>query len=316
MSHEHWLVSFLHRLHKHRQNWVQSYSCPLNSLRLVRAQAIGGKTSSHKLKKDKPYGTRLICICSACSASVYFFVSACLMHVAMWPPSGGQFGAPQGMVPMVPWEVDSQWESMDQRGSRCGPYGVYGPCGACGASSGSSIPHTFSPSLADGNDGWSSSFFSNALSSPSMVSNMMLNMQYGQKQFADPAEPDEERRYSGTVKCFYGEKHTGHGFIFCPEIYNRTGQDVYLHARQAHRCEVGDEVSFTIVLNSRKEPQARSVVKKQEEGKFLSKKREEAERQATALQQKRARIVEPPSQAGNVMTEEQAKKFQKSLKGR
>ena len=146
-----------------------------------------------------------------------------------------------------------------------------------------------------------------------MVSNMMLNVQY--KQFTE-TEPDDERRYSGTVKCFYGEKHTGHGFIFCPEIYNRTGQDVYLHARQAHRCDVGDEVSFTIVFNSRKEPQARSVVKKQEEGKFLSKKREEAEKQATALQQKRTRIVEPPSQIGNVMTEEQAKKFQRSLKGR
>ncbi|CAE7211170.1 unnamed protein product, partial [Symbiodinium microadriaticum] len=126
----------------------------------------------------------------------------------------------------------------------------------------------------------------------------------------------EEKRYDGTVKCFYGEKHTGHGFIFCPEIYNRTGQDVYLHARQAHRCEVGDEVSFTVVFNSRREPQARSVVKKEEEGKFLSKKREEAERQANALQMKRQRPSMGSAASGasgasagassdSVMTEEQ-----------
>ena len=161
---------------------------------------------------------------------------------------------------------------------------------------------------------------------PSMVSNMMLGHPLPNSQ-GEQAE-HEEKRYDGTVKCFYGEKHTGHGFIYCPEIYNRTGQDVYLHARQAHRCEVGDEVSFTVVFNSRREPQARSVVKKEEEGKFLSKKREEAERQANALQMKRQRPVTGGSGSSSsaaasasaseaVMTEEQARKFQKSLqKGR
>lgn len=156
---------------------------------------------------------------------------------------------------------------------------------------------------------------------PSMVSNMVPLPDFNVLQPPPDSKAEfdsEERRYEGTVKCFYGEKHTGHGFIFCQELYNRTGQDVYLHARQAHRCEVGDEVSFTVIFNSRKEPQARSVVTKRDEGKFLSKKKEQAERQATALLKKRAR-VEPVSKAevsGEVMTEEQARKFQRSLKGR
>ena len=152
-----------------------------------------------------------------------------------------------------------------------------------------------------------------------MVSNMMMNMNMPDMQYLQPpelSEPREEKRYDGTVKCFYGEKHTGHGFIYCPEIYNRTGQDVYLHARQAHRCEVGDEVSFTVVFNSRREPQARSVVKKEEEMKFLTKKREEAEKQANALQQKRSAHTTSGGEPASVMTEEQARKFQKSLKRR
>ena len=191
-----------------------------------------------------------------------------------------------------------------------------------------------SSEASSGSSGWGAPMPSlmGGFAWPSMVSNMLPGPGPGPMPFmgawhgyesagANPAfmelqESREEKRYDGTVKCFYGEKHTGHGFIYCPEIYNRTGQDVYLHARQAHRCEVGDEVSFTVVFNSRREPQARSVVKKTEEGKFLSKKREEAEKQATALQQKRAHHSSSSAapSPSSVMTEEQAKKFQKSLK--
>ncbi|CAE7257332.1 unnamed protein product [Symbiodinium natans] len=224
-----------------------------------------------------------------------------------WPEWRDQNGPPSGSSAFASFPSSQAWtwEGFEGFGG-AGPAGAGGPGGPAGATA---LPPQ---SLA---------FASHAASwSPSMVSNMML-MPYPCPQPSEQVEQHEEKRYDGTVKCFYGEKHTGHGFIFCPEIYNRTGQDVYLHARQAHRCEVGDEVSFTVVFNSRREPQARSVVKKQEEGKFLCKKREEAERQATALQQKRARpqAVEPPSHSGHsggVMTEEQAKKFQKSLKGR
>ena len=150
---------------------------------------------------------------------------------------------------------------------------------------------------------------------PSMVSNMVPLPEFSPLPDLKAEYNSEERRYEGTVKCFYGEKHTGHGFIFCQELFNRTGQDVYLHARQAHRCEVGDEVTFTVIFNSRKEPQARSVVTKRDEGKFLSKKKEQAERQATALMRKRSQVEPPPKAiAGEVMTEEQARKFQRSLK--
>ncbi|CAE7029223.1 unnamed protein product [Symbiodinium sp. KB8] len=203
-----------------------------------------------------------------------------------------------------------------------------GPAGAGALFSGSNGPS--GPSGSTGPSPFSApvlQMMSLASWPPSMVSNMMLGHPVPLNPQGEQAE-HEEKRYDGTVKCFYGEKHTGHGFIFCPEIYNRTGQDVYLHARQAHRCEVGDEVSFTVVFNSRREPQARSVVKKEEEGKFLSKKREEAERQANALQMKRQRPSMGSAASGasgasagassdSVMTEEQARKFQKSLqKGR
>lgn len=233
----------------------------------------------------------------------------------MWPSAGGQnfvqcnasFFPPQAEVQQVQHQSClngwNGWNVADPTAVASGSH--WSTC----TWNTTSLPHpsqSFGAGFTGNSaDGWA----------PSMVSNMMLNTQ---QQF-DSFDPEEEKRYKGTVKCFYGEKHTGHGFIACPEIYNRTRQDVYLHARQAHRCEVGDEVSFSVVFNSRKEPQARSVVKKEEERKFLSKKREEAERQATALQQKRTRITvsafTAPSQPA-VMTEEQAKKFQKSLKGR
>ena len=212
----------------------------------------------------------------------------------MWPSQNGPFASPCD-TGLGPGTEAGHWNGVPQ--SAPGAHGMaWSPWGSEWAQNMQS-----DWSFASFNDGWA----------PSMVSNM-VNMQ----QFHSMDQPEEEKRYRGTVKCYYGEKHTGHGFIACPEIYNRTGQDVYLHARQAHRCEVGDEVSFSVVFNSRKEPQARSVVKKADEGKFLSKKREEAERQQAALRQKRSRIVEAPTQAANVMTEEQAKKFQKSLKGR
>ncbi|CAJ1366409.1 unnamed protein product [Effrenium voratum] len=203
----------------------------------------------------------------------------------MWPHGVEHFPPQMCMAQMAP--MRDVWEVPPSCGSACGF-------------------QNFDGNQLQNFEGWSPSM-------PSMVSNMMPNLSV---DTAAPFSEPEERRYSGTVKCFYGEKHTGHGFIFCPDIYQRTGQDVYLHARQAHRCEVGDEVSFTIVFNSRREPQARSVVRKQDEGKFLSRKKQEAEKQASALQQKRSLpVVEVPSQPGAVMTEEQARKFQKSLKG-
>eukprot|EP00435_Cladocopium_sp_Y103_P064620 s490_g26.t1 len=214
-----------------------------------------------------------------------------------------------GADPTANAAIGSQWRGTWNTASLPHPQSF-----ASAGFTGNSSTDGWAPSMAS-TDGWAPSMASTDGWVPSMVSNMMLNTQ---QQFDSFDQPEEEKRYKGTVKCFYGEKHTGHGFIACAEIYNRTGQDVYLHARQAHRCEVGDEVSFFVVFNSRKEPQARSVVKKEEEKKFLSKKREEAERQASALQQKRTRsahFVAVGAQPA-VMTEEQAKKFQKSLKGR
>jgi len=95
----------------------------------------------------------------------------------------------------------------------------------------------------------------------------------------------------------------------------RYGYDVYVHARQMQRCEVGDEVSFTIIRNAKGEPQARNVCKAEDEERFLAKQQRDLLKAQTALQQKRAASFEVVS-PGGLMDEEQARRFQKSLKRR
>lgn len=127
-------------------------------------------------------------------------------------------------------------------------------------------------------------------------------------------EAEKEKRLVGTIKRFFGEKNSGYGFIDCEEAKLRYGYDVYIHARQMHRCEVGDEVSFSIVRNAKGEPQARNVCRLEDEERFLAKLQREQEKQQTALLQKRQLSFEVAAAPGGLMDEEQARRFQKSLK--
>lgn len=128
---------------------------------------------------------------------------------------------------------------------------------------------------------------------------------------------DADKRMYGTIKRYFGDKSTGYGFIDCPESRQRYGFDVYIHARQMHKCEVSDHVSFSIVRNAKGEPQARNVCKVVDEDRFLAKLQRDADKQQSALQQKRQHLsydTVAPAGGGGLMTEEQAKNFQKKLK--
>jgi len=135
-----------------------------------------------------------------------------------------------------------------------------------------------------------------------------------------PQEEEKEHRFSGHIRRFFGEKNTGYGFIDCAETKARYGYDVYIHARQMHRCEVGDDVSFSIIRNAKGEPQARNVVKAEDEERFLAKQAKEAKKQEMALAAKRSAGVAfatpGPAAPTGLMDEEQAKKFMRSLKQR
>ncbi|CAE7590769.1 unnamed protein product [Symbiodinium sp. CCMP2592] len=53
----------------------------------------------------------------------------------------------------------------------------------------------------------------------------------------------------------------GYGFIDCEETKLRFTRDVYVHRNQLEGLQIGDEVTFTLMLNSKGEPQARNVMK-------------------------------------------------------
>eukprot|EP00434_Breviolum_minutum_P003541 symbB.v1.2.003116.t1/scaffold151.1/size297192/15 len=52
-----------------------------------------------------------------------------------------------------------------------------------------------------------------------------------------------------------------YGFIECEETKLRFSRDVYVHRKQMEGLQIGDQVSFTLMLNSKGEPQARNVMK-------------------------------------------------------
>jgi len=54
-----------------------------------------------------------------------------------------------------------------------------------------------------------------------------------QTQQAEAGDDAEAKRYVGRIRKFQGMTGGhGFGFIDCPEIRNRTGADVYVHAKQ------------------------------------------------------------------------------------
>lgn len=79
--------------------------------------------------------------------------------------------------------------------------------------------------------------------------------QVGESKFEDD-DSMSYRRYRGRVKSL---KSDSFGFIECAELFPRFGRDVFVQPSQLKHCEVGDEVTFCIFLNSHGQPQAKKI---------------------------------------------------------
>lgn len=114
-------------------------------------------------------------------------------------------------------------------------------------------------------------------------------------------------RYHGRIKKYTEmDSGGGYGFIDCDETKIRFGRDVYIHAKQMQGLRVGDYVVFSITKNSKGEPQARAVMKQEDEAVLPSVHWD----QGTVM----ASPGEEQSEASGMMSEEQARKFQKHLR--
>ena len=119
-----------------------------------------------------------------------------------------------------------------------------------------------------------------------------------------PERCNEEERFTGRVKRFQEAPGGGYGFIDCDEAKVRFTRDIYIHRNQMVGLQIGDEVSFTITLNNKGEPQARNVMKREE---------------ALLLRAGHVHGMVPgpdvPAATSNLMDEHQARQFQAALRG-
>ena len=117
-----------------------------------------------------------------------------------------------------------------------------------------------------------------------------------------PTSDRNEERFIGRVKRFQEGPGGGYGFIDCDEAKLRFTRDIYIHRNQMVGLQIGDEVSFTIVLNNKGEPQARNVMKR-EDALLL---------RASAVH---GMVPEGPTTAtSSLMDEHQARQFQAALR--
>lgn len=105
-----------------------------------------------------------------------------------------------------------------------------------------------------------------------------------------------EERYIGRIKRYQDGPMGGYGFIDCDEVKTRFSRDVYIHKNQMIGFQIGDEVSFTIALNNKGEPQARNVMRREE-----------------AVMLRGGHDLE--AMDPNLMDEHQARQFQTALRG-
>lgn len=137
----------------------------------------------------------------------------------------------------------------------------------------------------------------------------------GGQKAAEDEEPGEERMF-GKIRDY--NESGGFGFIECTEAKTRWGMDVFIHRRQMHNLKRGDDVSFICVRNSNGQPQARAVCRAEDTEK-IEKKRAERDRQAEHLMKAKRQLADLETHsevAGKVMDEDEAKRFQASLRKR
>eukprot|EP00438_Fugacium_kawagutii_P014272 Skav215757 [mRNA] locus=scaffold106:273626:285650:+ [translate_table: standard] len=216
-------------------------------------------------------------------------------------------------------DFGGSWPGSFSEGNSCGS-----GCGACCGSGGCGCSGA-DPSMGMGSSGghgmsWSGCGGCN-------MNGAMNPMQFAQVQMAQmqamaafnseesnmAAPPDTEERYYGLIRDY----NEGFGFIECDDAKMRYGMDVFIHRRQMFGLAKGDEVSFVIVRNSQGQPQARHVIKKEETARILEKRKDRERREAAKLAAKKQaseKVFTPSTMEGKVMSEEEARKFQASLK--
>mmetsp|Transcript_44417 Transcript_44417/g.96547 ORF Transcript_44417/g.96547 Transcript_44417/m.96547 type:complete len:740 (+) Transcript_44417:198-2417(+) len=84
-----------------------------------------------------------------------------------------------------------------------------------------------------------------------------LAEQRAYEQIGTSQKEQEAVLHQGSIKSF--DESAGFGFIFCPEIQELYGCDVFLHHSQLSGFRVGDVVRFVVRLNARGKPQAHAL---------------------------------------------------------
>ena len=117
-----------------------------------------------------------------------------------------------------------------------------------------------------------------------------------------PDRWNEEERFIGRVKRFQDAPGGGYGFIDSDDCKMRFTRDIYIHRNQMAGLQIGDEVSFTVSLSNKGEPQARNVMKRED---------------ALLLRAGQAGVLHSidARDAASLMDENQARQFQAALRG-
>lgn len=122
---------------------------------------------------------------------------------------------------------------------------------------------------------------------------------------------DGDTRYLGRIKNFREMSGGGgFGFIDSAEARAKYGRDTYIHMKQIQQFKVGDQISFTVYKNPKGEPQARNVMYAADMVFLRAKQMVEKQQHDQKLFQK----VPQRAASSGIMSEEEAKAFQASLR--
>ena len=201
-------------------------------------------------------------------------------------------------------------------GSGCGGCGDYGDCGCSGSHpSGMGASGGYGMSWSGGCGNMNPMQFAQLQMAQMQVQAMEAFNRSEEYEQNTPAPPESEERYYGLIRDY--NESQGFGFIECEDAKMRFGMDVFIHRRQMFGLKKDDEVSFVIVRNSQGQPQARHVIKKEETARILEKRKDREKREAAKLAAKKQaseKVFTPSTMEGKVMSEEEARRFQASLK--
>jgi len=159
------------------------------------------------------------------------------------------------------WGGDSWWGG-------CGGWGCGGGGWGCGGGKPGMMPQMFGPDQMKGK-GWpckggagksKGSDDTGGMATPDGTGAVSQRKRpYGVQPNAGKLDEQIDLgQHIGVIKSFNTEN--GYGFISCADLQEKGySNDVFLHHNQVGQCRVGDEVFFTVYLNSKGQPQARDL---------------------------------------------------------